>query len=271
MVIPGPVFAKGSIQDRLVGWYGTGAPFVIPAQAGIQRGRVGRGNVARGLVPRSGRGWAVVYPRPSAIPAKCRPYTSRHSAANAPELDSSPPQADRSDLGRLRCVAAVAWSPSGRWRAWRVRLNGSGSRGDGYPRQGTFRLTPSRCRRPGERRPPFVIPAQAGIQRGRVGLWRCAMLPACGAARQWTLLARHRPILIPLMWPSQVHNRFPCRAWTLPASGGLESTHRSPATTHQPPNRALPASQHKPPVGATRESTRGEVAALPRRPHAGAS
>ena len=38
--------------------------------------------------------------------------------------------------------------------------------------KGAMRLTRSRCRRLGENCPPFVIPAQAGIQRGGWEVWR---------------------------------------------------------------------------------------------------
>ena len=50
-----------------------------------------------------------------------------------------------------------------------MHLNGAGSREAGNARQGAMRLLRSRCRRPGENCAPFVIPAQAGIQRGGGG------------------------------------------------------------------------------------------------------
>ena len=63
-----------------------------------------------------------------------------------------------------------------------MRLSGCGSAGEGNARQGTLRLSRSRFRRLGENCAPFVIPAphyvipaQAGIQRGSGGSGR---LPA---------------------------------------------------------------------------------------------
>ena len=50
-----------------------------------------------------------------------------------------------------------------------MHLNGAGYRGEGNAWQGAMHLLRSRCRRLGESCAPFVIPAQAGIQRGSGG------------------------------------------------------------------------------------------------------
>ena len=53
-----------------------------------------------------------------------------------------------------------------------MRLNGAGCNGEGNARQGDFRRTRSRWRRRGEHCAPFVIPAEAGIQRGGREVWQ---------------------------------------------------------------------------------------------------
>ena len=58
---------------------------------------------------------------------------------------------------RQAAMEGVACAPE-----WGRIPEGRGMRG-----KGAMRLTRSGCRRLGENRAPFVIPAQAGIQRGR--------------------------------------------------------------------------------------------------------
>ena len=70
-----------------------------------------------------------------------------------------------SDVGRSVVSFRRSISPSGSWKVRLVGRYGAGSRVAGNARQGAFCLTRSRCRQLGENHAPFVIPAQAGIQR----------------------------------------------------------------------------------------------------------
>ena len=80
------------------------------------------------MSPARGRGGVVAYPRPPAIPARSRPCRTWQSDADAPGLDS---RLRGSDVGRLVWSFRRPVSPRGRFKAWRVHLNGAGSKRGG--------------------------------------------------------------------------------------------------------------------------------------------